>query len=195
MNDKFHVFYLCDRADWQDYLVKIMQGDRIFVKEPNKTEYTPVYVSDVGYYSAEKYIKVYYRADWVEQCQRNTDNYYILDEEYKANELSGELKEYLNQLKQMNRAELLEEQYQVKRGKDPEKYQLIIHVFRMYLTDFEKEERVRTWAESLKGQEIVLNPRNGKVKIIEAQLNSRKNAAIITVENDIRTHYISYKGE
>lgn len=110
-------------------------------------------------------------------------------------ELKKELWDYLQKLLKMNRAELLEEMYQVKRSKQPEMYTLIECVFRAMIKNATHEEKVKIWIASLIGHTIVLNPQNGPVKILDAKPNSRYNAAIITVENDIRTHYISYKGE
>lgn len=105
-----------------------------------------------------------------------------------------EFRAYLNTV---DISELLRLQYEIKRSKEPEKHQIILTEFSNRLSERTRINRdaVAHWIIKLQGSEIVLKGYAYPVKVVGAKINSRGNAAMITIEGETRVHYLEYKGE
>lgn len=100
--------------------------------------------------------------------------------------------DYQTYLETLNRADLLQELYETKRSKYPEKHRLIEAVLAAKVQP--DRAAVQSWVDTLPGTSIVLKGYQVPIEIREAQMNAPATAAIVTLV-DGAIKYLKYKGE
>lgn len=106
-----------------------------------------------------------------------------------------DLEQFQEELKTKTKGELLQLLYTIKRPKDPERHKLVEEAFRDKIRENMHLEEVKAWVQVLPGSFVRVRDYSHPVRIVEAQLNSRGNAAIIKLEGEERTRYFSYGRE